>query len=397
MLKIIRKHLAEVDGRKKKHYSTEEIVERLLSIFFNQEKSFNTVESRENLKDNKPIVSNTLAYFLKRADLNAMNKLLFDFFHNAHRNKQLKDFCAVDDMVALAIDGTGCFESIVKHCDNCTEKKQGEKTYYSYSLLVASVVNVKTHETIVVGLEPVLKQDGTEKNDCEMNAAKRLITRIKSYNPWKRYCVIADGLYAGAPVIEQIKSYGWEAIVSLTDETREIYEVADCRFGNKKNDAFYTENFENNYLWYEQESLSRYWSSLSIPIYVGKRVVETIKDDGSIDSDKSLKTCFFITTIPLNATNIKKINKAHRARWGIENSSINELKNRYFMKHIFVYSATAMVWAFASLAMNLFTIFMMRNCIISQFKKTTCETLRQHISLKFGGLKMFSNIFKLIV
>jgi ASC-1-like (ASCH) protein len=396
-LKAVREQLAEIDGRKKSHYSTNEIVERLLSIFFNQEKSFNTVESRENLKDNKPIVSNTLAYFLKQADLNAMNKLLYDFFHNAHRNKQLKNFCTVDDMIALVIDGTGCFESAVKHCDNCTEKKHGEKIYYSYSLLVASVVNVKTHETIVVGLEPVLKQDGVEKNDCEMNAAKRLLARIKSYNPWKRYCIIADGLYTGAPIIEQIKSYGWEAIVSLTDETREIYEVADCRFGNKKNDFFYTENLENNYLWYEEKSLSDYWMSLSIPIYVGKRVVEAIKNDGSIDSDKSLKICFFISTIPLNAANIKKINKAHRARWGIENTSINELKNRYFMKHIFVYSVTAMVWAFASLAMNLFTIFMMRNRIIPQFKKTTYETLRQHICFKFGGLNMFYNIFKLLV
>jgi len=342
------------------------------------------------------MVSNTLAYFLRKADMSALNKLLFDFFHNAHRNKQLKDFYAVDGMMALVIDGTGCFESTVKHHDNCTEKKHGEKTYYSYSLLVASVVNVKTHETIVVGLEPVLKQDGTDKNDCEMNAAKRLIARVQSYNPWKKYCVIADGLYTGAPIIEQIKSYGWEAIISLTDETRQIYEVADCRFGNKKNDVFYTENLENTYLWYEEESLSDYWESLSIPIYVGKRVVEPIKKNGSVNQDVPVRFCFFISTMALNGNNIKTINKAHRARWGIENTSINNLKNIYYMKHIFVYKATGIVWAFASLAMNLYTIFKLRNKNISEFPKATDETIREHISDLLGGLDMFSKLFFLI-
>ncbi len=396
MLKVIRKRLAEIDGRKKKHYSTSEMVERILSIFFRQEKSFHSVESGEKLKEKEQMVSNTMAYFLKKADLNAMNELLFGFFHSAHRNKQLKDFFAIEGNIALVIDGTGCFESRVKHCENCTEKVRDGVTYYSYSLLVASVVNIKTHETIVVGLEPVLKQDGADKNDCETNAAKRLLTRIQSYNPWKKYCVIADGLYAGAPIIKQIKSYGWEALISLTDETRQIYEVADCRFGNRKNDFFYTEKHENNYIWYEEKPLSDYWKTLDIPIYVARRKVEALKKDGSVDNDKPVRTCFFISTIPLNATNIKKINKAHRARWGIENTTINNLKTRFYMEHVFVYKATGMVWAFASLAMNLFTVFKLRNRIISGFKRITDVTMRKHISEQLGGLDMFTKLFSLI-
>jgi len=343
------------------------------------------------------MVSNTMAYFLKQADLNAMNRLLFDFFYNAHRNKQLKDFTTIDGNIALVIDGTGCFESTVKHCDSCSEILRDEVTYYSYKLLVASVVNVKTHETIVVGLEPILKQDGKEKNDCEMNAAKRLLARIKSYNPWKRYCVLADGLYTGAPIIKQIKSYGWNAIITLTDETMDIYKVADCMFGNKKSDFFYTENFENNYMWYEKESLSAYWKALDVPIYVAKREVKAIKNDGSVDKNKPTRTCFFITTIPLNPTNVKKINRTQRARWGIENTTINNLKTKYYMKHVFVYNATGIVWAFASLAMNLFTVFKLRNKISVKFKKATDETIRKHIFAQFGGLDMFSNLLRLII
>jgi ASC-1-like (ASCH) protein len=342
------------------------------------------------------MVSNTLSYFLKKSDFNALNILLYDLFHKAYRNKQLKDFLAFDGSIALVIDGTTCFESPIKHFENCTEAKHGDTIYYQYRLLIASAVNIKTHETIVVSIEPILNKDGAEKNDCEMNAAKRLLERLKQYNPKARYTIIADGLYTGAPILKQIKEYKWEAIVSLTDERMDVFKIADCKFGNKSHDFFYTENFENTFLWFEKESLSDFWSSLNIPIYVGKREVFKIKKDGSPDSSKLKLTCFFISTIPLALLSIKKINKAHRARWGIENSTINELKNRYFMKHIFVYRATASVWALASIAMNLFTIFMMRNKITHNFKKMTKEVWRKHISKTLGGLKMFSKFFYLI-
>jgi hypothetical protein len=390
----MKKIISEIDGRKKKHYSTSEIIERTLAIFFNNEKSFHTVECKERLEEKNPMVSNTLAYFFKKADLNAANTLLFEIFHQAYRSKQLKDFISFTGMPALVIDGTQCFESKIKHCDNCTEVVRNEVTYYQYRLLIASVVNIKTHDTIVVSIEPILNQDGNVKQDCEINAAKRLLERVHSYNRWMRYLIVADGLYAGSPIIEQIKSYKWEAIISLTDERMDLFKVADCRFKNRKKDFFYTESYENNYLWFEKDSLSDFWESLDCSIYVAKRVVEKIKKDGTVKKEEPKLLCFFISTIPLNQKNIRKVNKIHRARWGIENTTINNLKNRFFMKHTFVYKATGIIWIFASLAMNLFTIFMLRNHIVYAYSKMTDEVFRKYIATSLGGIQMFSNLFK---
>lgn len=365
-----------------------------MSIFANQEKSFNTVECKDRLGGQEEMTSNTLAYFFKNANISSANKLLFDSFHTMLRAKQLDDFFSVNGLLALVIDGTQCFESTIKHVDNCTEVVRNGVTYYQYRLLIASAVNIKTHDTIVVSIEPILNRDGSQKNDCEINAAKRLLARINKYNPWMRYLILADGLYTAAPIIKQIKSYKWEAVATLTDERMSVFKEAQYRFDIRNHDAFYTENYENNYLWYESNSMSAFWESLDdLPIYIGKRKIEQINKDGSIKKNGKTGTTFFVSTIQLNGENVKNLSKAQRARWGIENTTINNLKNIFLMKHVFVYKGTAIIWIFASLVMNLFTVFRLRNRIKHTFKKMSDEAFRNNIAQELGGHKMFENIF----
>lgn len=66
VLKSVKDNLSKVDGIKKMKYSTQVMVEKLLGIFFNREKSFNSVESNARLSGANQTVSNTLAYFLKK-------------------------------------------------------------------------------------------------------------------------------------------------------------------------------------------------------------------------------------------------------------------------------------------------------------------------------------------
>jgi hypothetical protein len=41
--------------------------------------------------------------------------------------------------------------------------------------------------------EPILKQDGARKNDCERNAAKRLLTDLRREHPHLKLIVVEDG------------------------------------------------------------------------------------------------------------------------------------------------------------------------------------------------------------
>ena len=55
--------------------------------------------------------------------------------------------------------------------------------------------------------EPIVKQDGTEKNDCERNAAKRFLTKFRQAYPDLKVIVTEDSLSSNAPHIETLQDY----------------------------------------------------------------------------------------------------------------------------------------------------------------------------------------------
>lgn len=44
--------------------------------------------------------------------------------------------------------------------------------------------------------EPIVKQDGNTKNDCETNAAKRLVPQIRQLLPKEKVAIVEDALSA---------------------------------------------------------------------------------------------------------------------------------------------------------------------------------------------------------
>ena len=79
------------------------------------------------------------------------------------------------------MDGTGYFSSSKVHCDHCCRKRHrdGRITYY-HQLLGAVLVHPRQREVFPLAPEPILKGDGARKNDCERNAAKRLLKNAGS-------------------------------------------------------------------------------------------------------------------------------------------------------------------------------------------------------------------------
>ena len=108
----------------------------------------------------------------------------------------------------LLLDGTGYFSSQAIHCDSCLEKTNkhtGEVTY-QHQLLGAALAHPDHHEVIPLAPEPIVQQDGSNKNDCERNAAKRLLRRIRKEHPRLRFIVVEDGLASNAPHIRELTS-----------------------------------------------------------------------------------------------------------------------------------------------------------------------------------------------
>ena len=86
------------------------------------------------------------------------------------------------------------------------EHHQDGKVTYHHQMLGAALVSPGRKEVIPVMPEPILKQDGETKNDCERNALKRFLPKFRQDHPHLRVIATLDALYANAPVIRDLRA-----------------------------------------------------------------------------------------------------------------------------------------------------------------------------------------------
>ncbi|MCY4344606.1 MAG: transposase, partial [Gammaproteobacteria bacterium] len=96
------------------------------------------------------------------------------------RGKGLDGFAWLDGHCLLSVDGTGHFPSKSVHCDSCCvkEHRDGTRTH-CHRMLGAALVHPDFREVFALPPEPILRGDGATRNDCERNAAKRLLRDVR--------------------------------------------------------------------------------------------------------------------------------------------------------------------------------------------------------------------------
>ena len=119
-------------------------------------------------------------------------------------------------MYLMAIDGTEYFTSKKIHCPACMVKRHrdGSKSYYHQGL-VAAIFHPDKKEVIPLAVEGIMKQDGSNKNDCELNAFKRLLERIRKEHPKLGLIVCGDALYATGSAVEFIRKHNMSYILNV--------------------------------------------------------------------------------------------------------------------------------------------------------------------------------------
>ena len=117
-------------------------------------------------------------------DPEALRPVFRDVFRQVQRGKALEQFVYLKGCYLLSLDGTGYFSSSKIHCPSCMEKvsRSGEVTYY-HQMLGAALVHPDLKEVIPLCPEPIIKQDGATKNDCERNAARRFLSKFRKEHP----------------------------------------------------------------------------------------------------------------------------------------------------------------------------------------------------------------------
>lgn len=108
----------------------------------------------------------------------------------------------------LLFDGTGLSNHDYNLNNNCLTRKHkdGKISYYKYVLECKLVVG-----NIVISLDSEFIENekmltDKQKQDCETNAFKRMIKRIKKNYPKYKFIITGDGLYATTPIIKMCKN-----------------------------------------------------------------------------------------------------------------------------------------------------------------------------------------------
>src|SRR5437773_5497824 len=148
----------------------------------------------------------------------ALRPVFKSVFTQLQRGKALESMAFLDDHYLLALDGTGYFSSKTIHCASCLHKvhRNGSRTYY-HQMLGAALIHPDVRAVIPLMPEPIVKQDGTDKNDCERNAAKRFIAKLRQDHPHLKFIVTEDSLSSNAPHIETLHDHQLHYILGVKE------------------------------------------------------------------------------------------------------------------------------------------------------------------------------------
>jgi hypothetical protein len=179
----------------------------------------------------------------------------------------------------------------------------------------------------------IIPQDGTTKNDCERNAAKRFLPRFRADYPRLPVIVIEDGLSSNGPHILDLHQHNMRFILgakpgdhlllfdNLSEAIKQGTATTFTQIDHKNPDIIHTFCFLN------ETSLNQANLELKVNLLV--------YDEFNTKTGK-LQRFSWVTDFLITRDNAYTLMRGGRCRWKIENETFNTLKNQgYHFEHNF--------------------------------------------------------------
>jgi hypothetical protein len=293
-------------------------------------------------------------------------------FSQLQRGKRLEQMRFLEQYYLISGDGTGYYYSMKVGNEGCLRKKQGdnpEKAYHQ-QFYGASLVHPDFREVIPFRPEPIIKQDGTSKNDCERSAARRFMEGFRKDHPHLKAVIVEDALHSNAPHIRDLQTHNLHFILGAKESDhhylfQKVFEeeeagrstniIVDDPVDPKKRHNFFFVNgvplnksnpdVVVNFLEYWEISLDDQGNEISL------------LDDQGNEIGKKQTHFGWVTDLVITVDNVYEIMRGGRARWKIENETFNTLKNQgYHLDHNFGLGQKHLSLVFMTLTMLAFMV-----------------------------------------
>ena len=245
-------------------------------------------------------------------------------FSAVQRGKLLPLYSFLDDYYLVSNDGTGMFHSERVHCEHCCIKKHrsGKESYY-HQMMCAVMVHPSQATVLPLTLEPILKQDGATKNDCERNASKRLLTQLRHMHPKLKMVMVEDSLHSNAPHLALLGSLNYEYLIGIKpDGNKWLFdwvEAGVCQTKRLSHDGCHYE-----FRWLNDAPLNESHETTRVNFLECKEILPKGK----------IQTFTWISSFHITQANVYELMRGARARWKIENETFNTLKTQgYHFEH----------------------------------------------------------------
>ena len=285
-------------------------------------------------------------------------------FRQLQRGKALEPMVFLDGHYLVALDGTGYFSSPTIHCDSCLHKehRNGSVTYY-HQMLGAALIHPDFREVIPLMPEPIVKQDGTTKNDCERNAAKRFITKLRQDHPHLKFIMTEDALSSNAPHIETLHDSGCHYILGVK-EGDHTYLFQQVEAADEAGGVSYYERHDR-----AAGLVHRFRFVNDMPLNGSRKDVRVNFIEYWEVGQAQVQHFSWVTDLRVNRRNVYKLMRGGRARWKIENETFNTLKNQgYNFEHNYGHGEKNLSVVFAMLMMLAF--------LVDQTQQLCCNLFR---------------------
>jgi hypothetical protein len=318
-------------------------------LAFEEEMSANS--NLRNIFKIKRVPSDTqMRVILDEVNPKKIRNVFTKLFAKLQRVEVLEKFQVLGGHYALSSDGTGYFSSNTIHCPNCLEKnsRSGDITYH-HQLYAVSLIHPDKKEVIPLMPEPIIKQDGISKNDCEMNASKRFWNEFRREHPHLKAIAVEDSLYSKAPHIKMLNGLNIRYIIGAKENDHKhlfLQATQSIKQGNSIEHRI--EMKGKTHIFTACNAIELNGSNTDVK-------VNFLKYSEINPKKKDPLNFAWITDIPITIENVYELMRVARARWKIENETFNTLKNQgYQFEHNFGHGNKNLSVLFASIMMLAF-------------------------------------------
>lgn len=342
----------------------------------------------------------TLRYSLCGFDLEPLEQMLVDVNRRLKRGKAF-DPGRVQGCLVAALDGIEVLSSYSRCCDSCLQRRvsvrgeggiKKEQIQYYHRAVACQMIHAPVKAFLAV--------EWLRPGEGEETAALRLLARLPPLYGSRFFDILLlDALYAQTPVLELTQEIGWEVVISLKQNSRDLYPSAVGLFAHRPADGRVTETHSGKtyeaQLWDEPELPFSQENPQPVRVVRSEEILQGQHyRKGQLQPHTTHHEWLWITTLGTQAFPAAVIRRLGHDRWKEENNGWMDLTQNWAFKHGFLHACRhrpkrgqpqavenrglAAVTLILLLAFNLSSAFVLcHSKLVRRYRLTTVAVARQ--------------------